>query len=270
MSASCYCAQSPTWQHYRQGVPPHLPDLLGELGNRQWPSLRLATTTSAPASANPSTISRPRPLLPPVTITTFPVASKYSGSRHHHELAHHTAISYALKRSGQLVERGIGRPLHLSTDPSSRGGRGSRRISSQPRTGIATGKHADERRVRDDAVESRKLRPLAAGQNRMARSRPCRDSAATASSAREPPTGSKITSIPRPAVISPECWSHWTVGVVDRWRRPRAYGRTTPLALHCSPRQPPGSSPSARPNWTAAIPLPPAAPSTASHSPRAT
>ena len=35
-------------------------------------SLRLATTTSAPASAKPSAIARPRPLLPPVTTTTLP------------------------------------------------------------------------------------------------------------------------------------------------------------------------------------------------------
>src|SRR3954471_13062306 len=38
-------------------------------------SLRLAITTSAPASANPSTIERPRPRLPPVISTTLSVKS---------------------------------------------------------------------------------------------------------------------------------------------------------------------------------------------------
>ena len=44
----------------------------------QFSSLRLAITTSAPCSANASTISRPRPRLPPVTIATLSVMSNRS------------------------------------------------------------------------------------------------------------------------------------------------------------------------------------------------
>src|SRR3954447_3558438 len=42
----------------------------------QFSSLRLATTTSAPASANPSAIALPSPRPPPVTMAVFPVRSK--------------------------------------------------------------------------------------------------------------------------------------------------------------------------------------------------
>src|SRR4051812_21905990 len=47
----------------------------------QLSSLRLAITTSAPASANALTIDRPRPRLPPVTTATLPVRSNNSSGR---------------------------------------------------------------------------------------------------------------------------------------------------------------------------------------------
>ena len=55
------------------------------------------------------------------------------------------------------------------------------------------------------------------------------------------------------------------VAVVDRRRRRRARGRTPPRSS--SPTTAMTRAPSARPSCTAAMPLPPAAPSTASQSP---
>ena len=44
--------------------------------------LRLLTTTDAPASARPSAIARPMPLVEPVTTTTLPVRSNSSAVSH--------------------------------------------------------------------------------------------------------------------------------------------------------------------------------------------
>src|SRR6266852_3047524 len=68
------CPQSPTWQARGSARRPSASTSRAVAS--QASSLRLAITMSAPARAKASTISRPRPRLPPVTRATLPVRSK--------------------------------------------------------------------------------------------------------------------------------------------------------------------------------------------------
>jgi hypothetical protein len=62
-------AQRPAWNSTGSAVRP-VAALISAAAAVQLPSLRLAITTSAPASAKPAAMARPMPRLPPVTTAT--------------------------------------------------------------------------------------------------------------------------------------------------------------------------------------------------------
>ena len=72
--------QRPTWHATGTTVRPVSP-VIASAARSQASSLRLATTTSAPACANAVAIASPRPLLPPVTTATCPANVFVMGRR---------------------------------------------------------------------------------------------------------------------------------------------------------------------------------------------